>query len=245
MGRDRPGGPREGDARGENPRVLIVSQTRLYREGLAEVLGRTGRLDICGHSGGSMAAFDCLREFAPDVVLLDAAIGEGPRFAAAIAKAAPQTCIVVIALAEAAEDVLSWAEAGAAGYIPQTMALADLAPAVLEIVHGGQACAPQVASALLRRLRELSNVAIRRPNEIGGSGLTARELQIARLINSGLSNKQIARQLGVGVATIKSHVHNLLGKLDLQRRGQVTGRLGAEFWAGEVEPGQQASGPPT
>jgi DNA-binding NarL/FixJ family response regulator len=220
--------------------VLIVSETRLYREGLAETLARDGTLDICGHSASAQAAMAALVELEPDVVLLDAAARDGPGLAAAMATAAPGMQVVVMALAEAPDDVLNWAAAGAAGYIPQTTSLAEVGPTVLEIVDGAQACAPRVASALMRRLRELSEAAARRPNEFGVATLTARELQIARLINTGLSNKQIARQLGVGLATIKSHVHSLLGKLEIERRGQVMGRLGSglqgqgpggsEFW---------------
>ena|SRR2546423_1605472 len=218
------------DAVRQCPRVLIVSETRLYREGLAEALARTGALDICGHSDGAKAALDALSELTPDVVLLDAAIGDGPEFAATMAKAAPQTRIVVMALAEAPSEVLSWVEAGATGYIPRSTSLAEVARAVLEIVDGAQSCAPRVTSALLQRLRELSEAAANRAIEINGPELTPRELQIAGFITAGMSNKQIARQLNVGLATIKSHVHNLLGKLEVQRRGQVAGRLGAQRW---------------
>jgi two-component system nitrate/nitrite response regulator NarL len=211
----------------QHPRVLIVSETRLYREGLAEALARAGSLDICGHSDGAKAALDALGELTPDVMLLDAAISNGPEFAAAIAKAAPQTRIVVMALAEAPSEVLSWVEAGATGYIPRSTSLMEVARTVLEIVDGSQSCAPRVTSALLQRLRKLSAVAGNGPNDINGTQLTARELQIARFIAAGMSNKQIARQLDLSLATIKSHVHNLLGKLEVQRRGQVVGRLGA------------------
>jgi DNA-binding NarL/FixJ family response regulator len=207
---------------------MIVSETRLYREGLAEALARTGALDICGHTDGTKAALDALSALNPEVVLLDAAIGDGPEFATTMAKAAPQTHIVVMALAEAPSEVLSWVEAGATGYIPRSTSLAEVARMVVEIVDGAQSCAPRVTSALLQRLRELSEAAENRPNDINTTQLTVRELQIARFIAAGMSNKQIARQLDVGVATIKSHVHNLLGKLEVQRRGQVVGRLGAQ-----------------
>src|ERR1700722_19032828 len=131
MGRDRPSSPRERDVARAPPRVLIVSETRLYREALAEALGREAMLEICGHRGGGQAALDALAALAPDVALLDAAVGDGPKLAAAMAKAAPDAQLVVIALTEAAENVLGWAEAGAAGYIPQTTALAEVAPTVL------------------------------------------------------------------------------------------------------------------
>ena len=78
---------------------------------------------------------------------------------------------------------------------------------------------------MMRRLRELTEATARRTTDTSAA-LTARESQIAGLINAGMSNKEIARQLNVGVATIKSHVHNLLAKLAIQRRGQIVSRLG-------------------
>jgi DNA-binding NarL/FixJ family response regulator len=223
--------------------VLIVCETRLYREGLAETLARAEMIDICGHSGGGKAALDALGELAPDAVLLDAAIGGGSEFAATMVKAVPQTRIIVIALAETPSEVLSWVEAGVAGYIAQSTSLAEVAFRLLEILDGGQNCGPRVTSALLRRIHALSEAAANQPNENGGIQLTARELQIARLIADGMSNKQIARRLDVALATIKSHVHNLLGKLEVQRRGQVVARLRADSWVKDT--GRGAAFPPT
>ena len=227
------------------PRVLIVSETRLYREGLAEALGRGGGLTVCGHAPTAEAALQAVADVSPEVVLLDAASPDGVALVAAIGDASPGVRTVVFALAELSERVIPWAEAGAAGYIPESTPLDEVAPIVVGIMAGSQSCAPPVASALMRRLRELSEATARRTDE-AGAGLTTRERQIAVLINDGLSNKQIARRLDVGVATIKSHVHNLLAKLDIQRRGQVTARLRPSGWGEEARQppirGQDAGG---
>jgi two-component system nitrate/nitrite response regulator NarL len=216
--------PLESPAPGPMPRVLIVSETRLYREGLVEALARSGGVDVCGHCESIETTLAALQELGPDVVLVDAAVKDGRNLVFEIANWPTRIRAVVFALAEASETVIAWAQAGAVGYVPQTTPLRDVVPILIGILEGEQACSPPVASAMMRRLRELTEATARRSNE-PYVALTARERQIAGLINAGMSNKEIARQLKVGVATIKSHVHNLLAKLDVQRRGQVVSRL--------------------
>jgi DNA-binding NarL/FixJ family response regulator len=121
----------------------------------------------------------------------------------------------VTAVSEAAEDVVAWAESGASGYIPRTAGIADLIPLVLDIKQGKQPCSASVAAGLLRRLSNGANHAAAQ------IALTAREAQIAQMIAAGLSNKDIARCLNIGLATTKTHVHHLLAKLNLERRGQA------------------------
>lgn len=90
-------------------------------------------------------------------------------------------------------------------------------------------CSGRVAAGLIRRLAGAakSENGLRRPQAL--PALTAREQEIIRLVSSGLSNKEIARKLNIELSTAKSHVHNVLGKLNLQRRGQVA------FWTRESE----------
>jgi DNA-binding NarL/FixJ family response regulator len=139
----------------------------------------------------------------------------------------PQLQTVVIALAETSDNVTAWAEVGVAGYIPQTAGLREVGPILLGVLAGERVYSRSVAAGLFRRLTQLRANSGVPQADTPKSVLTTREIQIVDLISVGMSNKQIARQLNIGVSTTKSHVHNLLGKLDLQRRGQVVFRLGA------------------
>jgi DNA-binding NarL/FixJ family response regulator len=130
---------------------------------------------------------------------------------------------------ETEESIVAWAEAGVAGYIPRTAALADLITLLTDILLGEQVCSGTVAAGLLRRIASAA---------VPGRGqgvqpvvplLTFREQQIVQLITEGMTNKGIARHLDIGVATTKSHVHSLLRKLSLNRRGQVA------LWARDHE----------
>ena len=129
--------------------------------------------------------------------------------------------VVVIAVAETAEEVIAWAEAGAVGYIPKTASLADIVPIVSGIMRGTQAFSGSVAASLLRRISDGGASNRGHQNTTSSPALTAREAQIAQMIATGLSNKDIARRLNIGLATAKTHVHHLLGKLNLQRRSQA------------------------
>src|SRR5262249_14313388 len=122
---------------------------------------------------------------------------------------------------ETSDNVIAWAKAGVAGYIPRTAALNDLASLLASIMRDEQRCSPRVAASLLRQMSREVEPAGERTYAPSALALTAREIQIVELVAAGLSNKEIARRLDIGVATTKSHVHNLLGKLRVQRRGQV------------------------
>jgi DNA-binding NarL/FixJ family response regulator len=153
------------------------------------------------------------------VVLLDAAFPDGLRAVGHIRAATPRTRVVALALTETEQNVIAWAEAGIAGYVPSTAAIGDLAATLTAILDGAQNCSARVAAGLLRRIAE--GKARASLVEASVSPLTVREQQIIDMIGAGLSNKDIARRLNIGLATTKTHVHNLLSKLNIQRRGQA------------------------
>ncbi len=205
-------------------RVLIAADVRFYRDGLADVIARHPRFSVVGTASSRTETVDRARELAPDIALLDAAMPEGLVAASEIVGFAPSVKVVAIALDETPHAVLEWAEVGVSGYVPRDASLADLIAAIDRTARGELQCSAQVAAGMIRRVWALAKVA-------GGQGpgssaqLTPREREIMRLIDQGMSNKDIARQLGIGVATAKSHVHHILEKLQVRRRSQAAARL--------------------
>jgi two-component system, NarL family, nitrate/nitrite response regulator NarL len=201
--------------------LLIISDIRFLREGLAEVLARDGAFSVVGAAADLEDAIEIARVLRPQVMLLDAVFPNGLAAARTLGDMNPQIPIVALALTETEDDVIAWAEAGISGYVPRTAALADLVGLLREVVRGEQTCSRRVAAGLLRRI----STALRAGSDPRAGAkepaLTAREAQVVRLLCAGLSNKEIARRLNIGLATTKSHVHNLLAKLELERRGQV------------------------
>lgn len=200
-------------------KLLITSEVRFLRESLGEVLGRNGAVSVIGYCADFGETLSMSRERRPDMVLLDAAIPDGAVGVRRLRDMMAGLQVVVFAVSETVESILGWAEAGITGYIPCTAATADLCSLLADISAGRQACSGRVAAGLLQRIA--TNSAGHLNDASGPQLLTPRELEIVRLISTGLSNKEIARRLNIGVTTTKSHVHNALGKLNVQRRGQV------------------------
>ncbi len=206
-------------------RFLVVSHICLVREVLAEILKADPAVSSVELSAdlADPLALDPARML--DAALLDAALPNGLSKLRRCRQIAPNApTIIAFGLRETKEEVIAWAEAGAASYIANTTSRAELVPAIKAILAGEQASSGQVVAELLRRIATLASVVEGRehPSELE---LTERERQIAELIMGGLSDKEIARRLNLSVPTVKLHVHHLLRKLNLQRRSQVILRL--------------------
>ena len=158
------------------------------------------------------------------MVLLDAAFPNGLEALKAVRAADLSARVVVFALSETEENIVAWARAGSAGYIPTTAALREAVEFIESIDRGEQICSAAIASRLMRRIGSLPNSGFDNCDSRLTASLTGREHQIIGMIAEGLSNKQIARRLKIELSTTKSHVHNLLQKLGLERRGQIAYR---------------------
>jgi DNA-binding NarL/FixJ family response regulator len=205
--------------------ALIVSEARFLRESLAEILTRVASIRVCGLSGTLAHALATAQAQRPEIVLLDVAFPGGIQAAARLSAAVPEASVVALAIAETEENVLAWAEAGIAGYVPNTASVDDLVSLIEQIRRGEQTCPTRIVCSLLRRIGASERAA--KPSLPSATPLTRRELEISRLIATGFSNKDIARRLGISLGTTKSHVHNLLGKLSVQRRAEVMARMNA------------------
>ena len=165
--------------------TLIVSEVRFLRESLAEILARAPGIEIRGHSATLAEALAAAGALHPAIILLDAAfpgsMGAVARFSAVV----PQASVIVFAIAETEENVLAWAEAGIAGYVPNTTSVNDLIALIGQISRGEQACPSRIAGSLLRRLAAAGRATA--PG-LTALPLTRREFEILRLICDGLSS---------------------------------------------------------
>jgi DNA-binding NarL/FixJ family response regulator len=198
--------------------VFVFAGVRLYREGIASALAQDDRFRIVGAAADGSAALAQLRESAPDVVLVEAGRAEAPALVRAVRAHAPDVTVVALGISEEEADVLPLAEAGIAGWITRDASVDDLRETVASAAAGEVQCSPRMAATLLRRLAWLAED--RRRRQATG-GLTRRQREIVALIDEGLSNKEIARRLSIELATVKNHVHNILEKLQVSRRGEA------------------------
>ena len=211
--------------------IAVVSGVRFLREALAEILERDPLVSVVGVCTDLIELVALRPILHADVVLVDATLPEGPNALRRALDIAPEMRIVAFAVSETEDDIVAWAEAGVIGYIPSTAALADFVRLVMDIHRGEQVCSGQVAAGLLRRIALSANRGNGRYTTFLVPGLTERERLVAELLRTGLSNKEIARRLSISLATTKSHVHSLLGKLNVRRRKQV-----ADYFRGYDRP---------
>jgi DNA-binding NarL/FixJ family response regulator len=190
-----------------------VSEVRLYREGLAAMLAGTGRVELAGVE--APADFSS-RLSDIDVVLLDAELLKSRACLGWIEPAS--TKIVAFAVSEIEDDIDACARSGVASFVGKDGSAEDILSAIEGIWLGELPCPSRVAALLFRRLTGLLRSQAR---QLAGSDLTDRELQVMSLLDRGCSNKEIARQLGIGLSTVKNHVHNILEKLHVHRRGEA------------------------
>jgi len=192
--------------------LLIVSDVRLYRDALARLFERNDRFQLVGTAADAGEVFDHLRISQPRIVLLDVAMPDSFATARTIMEIAPDVKVIALSVAEAERDFMATAEAGMAGLVMRQGSVADLLAALERAARG-----------------EIATLDASQPSQSRHAHLTPREREILPLLDRGLSNKEIARRLGIEAATVKNHVHNILDKLQVHRRGEAAARVRRAF----------------
>ena len=203
-------------------KLLLVFENRVYGQAVGQALTRQERFHVVGCATGAPEALDRLQQSQVDLVIIGTPITEG-RAAVHALRLAGEAPVVVVGAAGDDEEALAWAEAGAAGYVPRDATLEDLTSTLDAAIRGEFHCSASLAASMLRRLQTLSKPGSPAPRE---PPLTLREREIVVLIDQGCSNKDIARRLGIEVATVKNHVHNILEKLRVHGRGEAAAWVG-------------------
>ncbi len=194
-------------------RIFVIAPVRCYRDALASAIESQPGYVVAG-TASDAAGF---RDARADVVLVDLARrDELDAIRAAGAR------IVGLGVPDTEPEAIACAEAGVVGYVSPDASIADLLATVRRVSAGEVECPSSVVAAMFRRLTALA--AEERHTQGQLARLTARETEILRLIDEGLSNKEIARRLQIEIPTVKNHVHHILEKLRVHRRGEAAAR---------------------
>jgi DNA-binding NarL/FixJ family response regulator len=211
-------------------RVVIVSDVRLVQEGLSSVLAHHAEVDIVSCVDTLHARAEIARAH-PHVVLFDAMHLDSIEFVQGLVISAPNSNVVAFGVKENAEDFLALAAAGTAGYIRDSADSGDVVGVLERVMRDELTCSPRAAASLYRQVATLSQLGAgilgEGDGQVDAVQLSRRELQIAELIDRGLTNKEIGRQLGIEAATVKNHIHNMCEKLKVHRRGEAAARVRA------------------
>jgi two-component system nitrate/nitrite response regulator NarL len=199
------------------PRLYILSDIRLLCEGIALALAQHPSVLVVGSSDLATEPTQ-IAGLRPDVLLLDIATPGGLGIAGPVRQILPDVKTVAIAVSDVEQEVITCAEAGVSGFVSRNGSAQDVVTAVHCAVRGELVCSPRTAALMFNRIAVL---AAKQHGSANGHTLTRREHEIVSLLNEGLSNKEIARRLRIQNATVKNHVHSILGKMDVRRRGEV------------------------
>ena len=200
------------------PRVVLVDDHGLFLAGVRAELGDA--VDVVGEAGTVAEAVPLIKELDPDVVLLDVHLpdGSGDAIVNAVATDRPGVRFLALSVSDAAEDVISVIRAGARGYVTKTISGPELAAAIERVAAGDAVFSPRLAGFVLD--------AFRAGERVGGDAeldeLTPREREVLQLIARGYMYKEIATRLSLSVKTVESHVSNVLRKLQLSTRHELT-----------------------
>jgi len=203
-----------------NIRVIIASPVRLVREGMvASLRGREGVV-VADAVDMDPPGIATIADAEPDVVLVDVGERDPVALGRLIKAANPRARLVAFPLDEIDDRVFACAAAGFSGYVPRESGADELHRALVDAIEGRMHCAPHIAAAMFNRLADF----LQEPQPPPLPSLTPRESEILALVDQGCSNKDIARQLAISSATVKNHMHNILQKLQVSRRGQAAAR---------------------
>lgn len=194
-------------------RIIIADDHSVVRQGLRMFLGLDPELDVVGEAANGQEALERARQLRPDVVLMDLImpVMDGITAIAALRRELPDTEIIALTSVLEDEKVIGAVRAGAMGYLLKDTHAEDLCRAIKAAAAGQVQLSPQAAARLLREVKAPDNP----------ETLTDREAEVLRLLAKGRSNKEIAQALIIGEKTVKTHVSNILAKLNVPSRTQA------------------------
>ena len=197
-------------------RVLLVDDHHVVRQGLRMFLSLDPELEVIGEAVNGSEGVRLARELKPDVILMDLLmpVMDGLTAIPILRRELPETEIVALTSVLDDNSVFGAIRAGAIGYLLKDTDPNELTRAIKAAAAGQVQLAPAAAARLVREMRDPEPAEIPEP-------LTSREMEVLKLIAGGMSNKEIAQTLGIGEKTVKTHVSNILSKLDVFSRTQA------------------------
>lgn len=197
-------------------KVLIVDDHEMVRLGISSYLGVQSDMEVVGEAENGQEAVEKALALRPDAILMDVVMPEMDGIAATkeILRQWPEAKIIILTSFIDDEKVYPAIEAGAASYILKTSTAAEIAKAIRATANGESVLEPEVTTKMMNRMSQKNQPQLY-------EDLTAREREVLMLIAKGKSNKEIADELFITLKTVKTHVSNILAKLQVEDRTQA------------------------
>jgi DNA-binding NarL/FixJ family response regulator len=199
-------------------RVLVVDDHEVFRLGLERALAKEPGIEIVGEAGDGEAALERVAALRPDVVLMDVRmpVTDGIEATRRIRESDPDVRVLVLAGSHTDADVFAAVRAGAHGYLLKEATVEEVAGAVRDVARGLGPLSPLVGAKLLAEFNSLSRRVAEHEGQV--PRLTARELDVLRLVARGMANREVAETLVISENTVRNHVRSILEKLRVRSR---------------------------
>lgn len=190
-------------------RLLVVDDHHVVRQGLIALLSIVPEINVVGEASDGLQAVELHRSLQPDITLMDLQLPKlgGVDAIIKIRDESPAARFIVLTTFDGDEDIFRALQAGAKAYLLKGMTVEELLSTIQAVHSGKTRIAPSIAEKLAER--------------VSGQALTARELAVLERIVAGRANREIASDLNISEATVKTHINNLLGKLGVTDRTQA------------------------
>ncbi|OWS72158.1 DNA-binding response regulator [Polynucleobacter aenigmaticus] len=210
--------------------ILVVDDHTLFRRGLIALLSQASDFEVVGEAGDAIEALRLCATLKPDVILLDNHLpgASGIQSLPDIFHASPDSTVIMLTVSEDEEDLIRALQNGAQGYLLKTSEKDDLLFGIRKAFDGESVISKEMTHKLVSAFKSNAKKDEKSKATSLASSLSPRELDAVRLIATGASNKEIARQLGIAETTVKIHVQHILRKLNLSSRVQVAVFASAE-----------------
>jgi DNA-binding NarL/FixJ family response regulator len=201
----------------DRARILVVDDQALFSAGMSRLLAEDDRLEVVGQGADAIEAVELAETLKPDLVLMDLKMArtDGIEATRRLLAKQPDLKIIVLTAFEADTYVVQALKAGASGYLLKDESPSAVISAIFAVLAGEKVMGSAVATRVLAMLSGTSN-----PKDFY-DGLTAREVEILRLLAGGMNNKQIAYHLKISDKTVRNHVSNMYEKLHIYDRAQA------------------------
>ncbi|MCW2784861.1 MAG: response regulator receiver [Marmoricola sp.] len=197
--------------------MVVVDDQELFRRGLTMLLGVENDIAVVGEAGDGITAVELIVETMPDVVLLDVRMPKrgGLEACIRIKEQAPSARIIMLTVSDEENDLYEAVKNGASGYLLKDSSIDEVAQAIRVVADGQSLISPSMAAKLIDEFKEISRAD---RDQVNVPRLTDRELEVLRLVATGLNNREVAKRLFISENTVKNHVRNILDKLQLHSR---------------------------
>jgi DNA-binding NarL/FixJ family response regulator len=201
-------------------KVLLAEDHIVVREGIRELIQRDEDMEVVGEAGDGEEAVQLASQVEPDIILMDIAMPgvDGIEATRRIKESHPSVGVLVLSAYDNEEFIFALVEAGAAGYLLKDVRGRELLNGIRAVYDGDSVLHPAIAGKIFRHLQlEREKTAMPERIEI----LSQRELEVLKLAMEGLSNKEIAQELNLGIRTIQTHWRNIFNKLGVSSRTEA------------------------